>query len=361
MVCLYHKTRVYPFFLFALGLLLLSNGTYGQFVDPINDSLVHKHNIFDSDEPLFWSLTFDIRKFRKDKFKNEKLPAVLTYFKKDSVSVHKDIHIEARGVSRKELCNFPPIKLKFKKVSFDDPYLDQVKNQKLVTHCNQSKSYDQLLMKEYLVYKLYNVFTEQSFRVRLVKMNYIDSEKKVKTISRYAFLIEDVKVLADRNDCYQVKLKNLGMTHMDKGSMMQLSLFQFLVGNVDWSIPGLHNIKVLKSKDVSREYSFPVPYDFDVTGYVNASYATNVVDPEITSVKTRMFVGICFTEEEYMEVLVEFYEHKNEIYSIIKNFEYFDDKSRKEIIAYIDKFYSIVEHPKFYSKHIRPRCKTYTN
>jgi len=276
MVCLCHKARVYPFSLVVIGLLLLINSTFGQSEHPINDTLVHKHNIFDSDEPLHWSLTFDIRKFRKDKFKNEKLPAVLMYRKKDSVSVHKDIHIEARGVSRKKICTFPPIKLKLKKVSFDDPYLDQVKNQKLVTHCNPAKSYDQILMKEYLVYKLYSVFTEQSFRVRLVKMNYIDSEKKVKTISRYAFLIEDIKVLADRNNCYQVKLNNLGMKHMDKGSMIQLSLFQFMIGNVDWSIPGLHNIKVLKSKDISREYSFPVPYDFDFTGFVDAGYATNV-------------------------------------------------------------------------------------
>ena len=107
--------------------------------------------------------------------------------------------------------------------------MDQVKNQKLVTHCKSSKSHDQFLFKEYLVYKLHNVFTDMSYKVQLMKMNYIDSEDKVKTISRFAFMIEDIGVVANRNNCMVIKPENLGMIHIERSSMLQLSLFQFMI------------------------------------------------------------------------------------------------------------------------------------
>lgn len=347
------------FYLIVLLLLLISFTSRGQVIDKNNDSIVVSQGIFDSYDPLHCSLTFDIRKFRKEKFEDKKIPAVLIFHKNDSVSIQKDIYIQARGESRKTICYFPPIKLKLKNTSFDDPYLDRVKYQKLVTHCKSSKNHDQFLFKEYLVYKLYNVFTDKSFRVQLMKMNYIDSEDKVKTIERYAFLIEDSKVLADRNNCLLIKPDNLGMMHIEKSSMMLLSLFQFMIGNVDWSIARLHNIKLIKSNDFSQELPYTVPYDFDYAGFVDAGYAVNVLNPEISSVKTRMFVGVCFSEEEYLEMAQEFISHKNEIYTIINDFEKLESKHKKEVISYIDKFYKLIEKESFYNKYILPLCKNY--
>jgi len=338
---------------------LYSPNTNGQDLDLNNDSLVVEHEIFDTNDPLHCSLKFNIKEFQKDKFKENKIPAILTYHKNDTVSIHKDIYIEARGQSRKTICYFPPIKLKLKHTSFDDPYMDQIKNQKLVTHCKSAKSFDQILLKEYLVYKLYNVFTEQSFRVRLMEMNYIDNEQKVKSFSRYAFLIEDSEVLAFRNNSMLLKMDNLGMKHVEKPSMILFSLFQFMIGNVDWSIPGLHNTKLIKSMDLTQKLSIAVPYDFDYSGFVNASYAVNVRDPEIASVRLRMFEGVCFTKEEYLPGLQKFIKHKSELYAIINNFELLKPNTKKEVVSYINEFYEIIEDPNFYEKYILPDCKDY--
>ncbi len=348
-------------YIFGLILLFVSHNIYGQNLDQKNDSLVFEQDIFSSNNTLFCSLTFNIKEFRKDKMEGNKIPAILTYHKSDSISVHRDIYLMARGQSRKTICYFPPIKLKLKHVSFEDPYMDQVKNQKLVTHCGTTKSSNQTLLKEYLVYKLYNVLTEQSFKVRLMEMNYIDSEQKVKTINRNAFLIEDSKVLANRNNSMLIKAETLGMGHVEKSSMIMLSLFQYMIGNVDWSIAGLHNTKLIKSKDFGHELPFAVPYDFDYSGFVNASYAVNVLDPKIESVKIRMFVGVCFTEEEYLTGIQKFIDHKNEIYAVINDFELLEYKHRKNIISYIDEFYKTLEQPNFYEKYVLSNCKNYNN
>lgn len=330
-----------------------------QSIEADNDSLVVNEDIFEAIDPLHCSLTFNIKEFRREKSNGKKLPAILTYHKNDSISIDKDIYIEARGVSRKTICSFPPIKLNLKKTSFDDPYFDQIKNQKLVTHCKKSKGFDKYLLKEYLVYKIYNVLSEKSFKVCLMKMNYIDSENKIKPITRYAFLIEDKKVMAKRNNNTLLRHETLGMKHISKTDMIQLSLFQFMIGNVDWSITGLHNIKLIKSNNISQVSPYAVPYDFDYAGFVNTPYAVNVLNPEISSVKTRMFIGVCYSKSEYQGKIKKFIAKKDEMYSIINNFELLDTKSAKEIVYYLDEFYELIDEANFYKDYILPSCKNY--
>ncbi len=344
-------------FLAGLLLMLVAQYAKGQNSDQENDSLVIEQEVFSSDDPLQCSLTFNIKKFRKEKMEGNKIPAILTYHKNDSVNISKDIHIEARGQSRKEICYFPPIKLKLKKTSFNDPYLEQVKTQKLVSHCNSSKNFEEYLLKEYLTYKLFNVLTNKSFRVQLMKVNYIDSEDKVKPITRFAFLIEHKKIMAVRNDCMEVNNEKLGMKHVEKSSMIQCSLFQYMIGNVDWSIPGLHNVKLIKSNDFTKELPFVVPYDFDHAGLVNASYAVNVRDADIPSVRIRVFDGMCYSEEEYTVVIQKFFNHKSELFIEINNFDLLKVSTKKGIISYLDEFYEIIGQPDFYKKYILPNCR----
>jgi len=242
-----------------------------------------------------------------------------------------------------------------------DPYLSQVKNQKLVTHCNMSKSYIQTILREYLIYKLFNIITEKSFRVRLVNMNYIDSEDNVKPFTRYAFLIEDIEVLASRNNSFVVKSENLRMRHINSASMIQLSMFQYMIGNVDWSITKQHNVKLIKVNELREELPYAIPYDFDYAGFVNATYAINVQNPDISSVKTRMFVGICYTKDEYQEIVKRFSEKKDEINTLINNFELLETKTKKRISNYINDFQKLIEQPDFYEKHVLPLCKNFNS
>jgi hypothetical protein len=194
-----------------------------------------------------------------------------------------------------------------------------------------------------------------------MNITYIDSEEKVKTMEKPAFMIEHNNVMSERNNGVQVKSDILGMKYIDTLSMIQFSLFQYMIGNVDWSIAGRHNIKLLKSKDVKLELLFVVPYDFDHAGLVNASYATNVRDPEIESVRTRVFDGICYTEDDYAEEIQRFISLKDDFYAEVENVDQMQSSTKKDVISYLEAFFSLIEQPDFYRKYILPSCRNYDN
>ena len=174
-------------------------------------------------------------------------------------------------------------------------------------------------------------------------------------------MIEHNDVMAERNNGLQVTTDKLGMNHIDTLSMIQFSLFQYMMGNVDWSIVGRHNIKLLESNDIAVERPFVVPYDFDHAGLVNASYATNVRDPEIKSVRTRVFDGMCYTEADYVEEIQRFISLKDNFYAEVENFDQMQGSTKKDVISYLEKYFILIEKPNFYRKYILPNCNTYNN
>lgn len=315
------------------------------------------YNIFSYDSPLTCSLTFDIKKFLKQKKEGKYQDAVFTLVLNDTIEIETESEIKARGVSRRKLCNFPPIKLKFKKPDFPFSYFNNIKNQKVVTHCKSADEYEQNLLKEYLVYKMYNILSDKSFRVQLLEMQYVDSELKVETMSKHAFLIEEPEFVAERNDAFYVKDENLGMRYIQPENMMTLSLFQLMIGNPDWSITGLHNIKLLKSKDFNELQPFAIPYDFDNSGIVNPSYAEPPESSGLGSVLERKFEGICSTEEDYDKIIEKYNDHKQDFLSLVSDFDLLDDDSKKHMIEYIESFYELLNSQKFYKKQVLPFCK----
>ena len=64
---------------------------------------------------------------------------------------------------------------------------------------------EKLILREFLVYKIYNLFTPMSFRVRLLRINYNDTRGKIKRYTQYGFLIEDVDDVTKRNNCREVE------------------------------------------------------------------------------------------------------------------------------------------------------------
>ena len=61
------------------------------------------------------------------------------------------------------------------------------------------------------------------------------------------------------------------------------AFFQYLIGNTDFSVSFQHNGKLLYT---SKEF-LPLPYDFDMSGWVNPSYATVNTTLGIKSVQDR--------------------------------------------------------------------------
>ncbi len=320
-----------------------------------SDTLFKDFGLFTSDEVLNLSLRFDIGEYLRKKSKEEYMKATLTYHVNEKDSINKEIKLRSRGISRISICNFPPISLNFKKADLNTQNLKNIEKIKMVTHCNSGN--EEYVFREFLVYKLFNALTDYSFRVRLVKIDYISTEKKNKVIRSYAFLIEPMNMLTERTNTTEVENLKLSQKFIIPEMMDRITLFNYMIGNTDWSVPGLHNVKVISV--LSPDYpgmGGVVPYDFDYAGLVNAHYALPAEGLGLESVRQRRYLGACRSEEQFRERLKQFSEKKTEFYRIINDFQYLTDKDKKRMTGYLDEFFSALAKDQLINS-IRRECR----
>ncbi len=349
------------FFLLNLLFVCLCYPLIGQEIEdhpnPIVDSIRVNQDIFEVETPARISLKLDIRAFEKNKYDDEYQKAELSYeFKEHGVTITNEVRVKARGNSRKKRCFFPPIKLNIKKSDVENKYLEDTKTIKLVTHCKHSVTYENYILKEYLVYKLFNVISPNSFRVRLLEVDYIDTGKKGKDIDTWAFLIEPEGMLAERLDMFKIKNDELTQKYMEPDDMVRVSLFNYMVGNTDFSVNGRHNMKILQPNDVTKTLGIPVPYDFDYSGFVNATYAVPYEGLGIKSVKERYYLGLCKNEPSFEPILKEFLSKKKDLLKVVEDFEYLEGRDKKYLIDYLNEFFEEAERPNFIRNHVKSTC-----
>ena len=322
---------------FFLGLSLL----FGQ------EEKVKKQSVFDKiydPEPQQIELTFDLKFLMKNKFKDQYQEVTFTHVKSKKESESWPAELKPRGKFRLRKCDFPPIKIKFKKDELKSQGLKKHNEYKLVTHC-LSVGGAENVYRELLIYKLFEIFTERSFRTQLVKVLYKDSESRRK-IKGVGVLIEDEAQLAKRLDgdicdeCF-----GLPDSVFNWESYQLNALFQFMIGNTDFSVPMARNLKLVQLDDSGE--TFVVPYDFDFSGLVNAPYCVPNVDYGMTSCRQRKFLGKAKSLQELTPALQTFKEKKSEVISFVSNFEYLSNYSRKDILAYIKSFYESLENEQF--------------
>jgi hypothetical protein len=309
------------------------------------DTLDTDFGFFTNDGILNLALRFDTREYMRSKPKEEYLPAILTYYINDKDSINRTIKLKSRGEFRNSFCDFPPLRLNFKKGGFEKADLKKIETIKVVTHCQSGN--EDYLFKEYLVYKLYNVLTDQSFSVRLAKIDYIStSAKKTKTISSYCFFIEPADNLADRLSTVVVETPNVTQRNILPEMMNRMAIFNYMIGNTDWSVPNQHNVKVFAGRDFDNPgLGMIVPYDFDYSGIVDASYAVPFEGLGLRSVRERRYLGECRTEEEFLLALKEFSAKKPEFYKVINEFQYMDERDKKGMTKYLDEFFDRLDKP----------------
>jgi hypothetical protein len=321
-------------------------------VDTLSD-----FGLFTNEDILKLDLRFDITHYTRKKPKEEYLKALLTYHINDKDSVNREIRLKSRGEFRNGYCTFPPIVVNFKKGGFKKEDLKDIQKMKLVTHCISGN--EENLLKEYLIYKLFNVLTDSSFRVRLLKITYINTYKKSKPIISYGFFIEPVSILSERINCVPVEALNLTQQNIQPEYMDRTAIFNYMIGNTDWSVPNLHNVKVFTIPgSATPSLGLVIPYDFDYSGMVNASYAVPAEGLKITSVRDRIYLGLCREPEVYARAIREFADKKEGFYKVIREFPYLDDKTKKGMLKYLDEFYSGFNKQNSIVNHLETECKS---
>lgn len=312
--------------------------------------------LFRSDEILEMTISLPLKKVINDAKERNEHAAKLSYQLADSTVFVHHIKVQVRGRTRasRDICSFPPLKLDFNKTDTKQTIFEGQNKLKLVTHCKSGKYYEEYYQKEYIVYKMYQKVSPYSFNVRLCHITYIDPDKPLKKISYYGFLLESIKDVAKRNDMKVFKDSVMNMQSINKDNLDKLVMFQYLIGNLDWSIPTLHNIKLIVGKKGSLPLA--VPYDFDYSGMVDTPYAIPAPQTNLTDVKSRLFLGFC-RQDKYKSTIDFFNSIRKELNDDINTADFLTEKTRKRMNSYLSVFYSYINDPKQVDKRITKACK----
>ena len=307
--------------------------------------------MFTDDKVLQLKLVVNYQKLLKDRGDERSYHGgVLSYTDATGAAIDLPLKVMVRGNRRRDpsVCRFPPLMLNFIRKAMPEGTIFAGQNKvKLVTHCIG----DEYVLREYLVYKVYNLLTEQSYRVRLCQVEYADSLGKRKTEQHYAFMIEDDKDMAARSEAKLIPKKRIvRMERTDQRVMARLALFQYMMGNTDWSVPFRHNIDLMASDSLALP--IPVPFDFDYAGMVATPYATPPPELGIKSVKQRLYRGYNFPESIHRETTNTFNSLRTPIYALYKQCEPLSKAGLKQSLKYLDTFYSIINNPRKFERDI---------
>jgi len=318
--------------------------------------------LFSQFDDMQVTLTGPWNTIKRNKKRDDKYPVKLAYTGADGSQHTIDAEVSLRGITRRRVCRFPPLKLHFDKKKMKGTEFRGNKSLKLVTYCDPNSKYEQYYVKEYLIYRMYNLITDYSFRARPMVIEYKDNSKD-ESITRFGFLIEDVDDLAKRNDLEELSLAKVPFRQLDPVTTSRLSLFQFMIGNLDWAATGgpkdnscCHNSKLIGAgNDINPKYS--VPYDFDSSGLVNAHYAAPPEGLKVRNIRQRLYRGFCVFNDQIPQTVALFQEKKTDILSLFQDNKHLSDYSRKQAIDYIEDFYKIIDNPDRLERDITDKCR----
>lgn len=294
--------------------------------------------IFDlmyGEAPLEVSIYTDFEQLEAMRRTNEYQAAAFTFATSEGISKW-GIKIRARGKFRRRICSQPPLKLNFDKDDLEAMGLEKDDELKLITQCVPGAEGRDYVLREYLAYRLYQLISPYSFRAQLVRLTFHctatgDTEKS------WGIILEDEKTLEHRlgfeecKDCY-------GRTRADfePSALMRATLFEYLIANVDYSLQQARNLLLLQ--DPATNLLYPVPYDFDFSGLVNASYATPSTDYGQTAARERIFLGYS-TDAQLATTIAYFQDQREALIASIRATRHLSRASRRTMEAYVEQFY----------------------
>jgi hypothetical protein len=327
---------------FALLIVLVSESFF-CFANPrlLSDTLTYSNsNLFESDEILELTLSGQMRKPLHDQSeKPNYYPITISYSQKGDSLKTFPIEIKARGNFRRLIgnCTYAPLMLKFGDQSATEASIfEGQKELKLVMPCKG----DEYVVREWLVYKLYNLITPLSFKARLVKVYLKEENRKKENDPFYGILLENEDQMAARNGGSILK-RNLKPYRTQEKEFITMAVFEYMIGNTDWSVDYRQNIKLVSEGNTKLPYA--VPYDFDHAGIVSAPYANPPQQLMLKSVRERRFRGYCIQDSnKFKPVISKFQELQKQIFALYLESLLLDKKYIQDTEAYLSEFFATI-------------------
>ena len=316
--------------------------------------------LFQGREPVEIVLTADWKTVQRDRKVTSKTlyPGTMAIVKDGVAGTPFAIELRTRGHVRRDprMCGFAPLRLELPKDKTKGTIFEGHGKVKLGTHCQGDGLYQQYTLKDYLANLLHHTLTPRSLRARLAKVTYAETNGGKEPYTKLGILFEDVDDMAARAEMRELPVPRQMFRYVDQPQLLFMSMFQYMIGNVDYSILALHNVIML---DDAKMVRYTVPYDFDYSGLVNAHYAIPAKGLPIPSVRDRLYRGPCKTEAEVNEALTVFREKQAELLALPATLTQYglNEGSRKDAEKYLAEFFELVNRPDRVKKTFVTDCK----
>jgi hypothetical protein len=259
------------------------------------------------------------------------------------------------------LCDFPPLRLTFSSENTEDTVFAGQGKLKLVVHCKSSEAAEANILKEYAAYKMFNQVSSASYKVRLARINYRDTDHSLKedNFIRYGFLIESAAELANRVGGVPAHVSGVRLSTLDQQHAARVYVFQYLIGNTDWSLVTAegddaccHNGDLF---DIQNRRYF-VPYDFDLSGLVNARYAKPDASLQIRKVTQRLYRGYCIAPDALEAAIRDIAGEEKDILSVINQVPGLTGKEIEKAVNFLAKFFDQASNAEKLAESFENRC-----
>jgi len=317
---------------------------------------LHASTLFEQEFPLDLTLTGPVRTLVTDKEKRTEMPFTLAL---DGQEV--EIMVRSRGKSRMQVCDFPLLRLNFEGAATAGTPFEGQGKLKLVVRCRKGDRSEQDVLEEYAAYRIFALLTDVSYRVRLVHVTFDDSDDRPVRGNQpsYGFLIEPLEQLASRVGGRVAEVPAVALTWMDDDQAALVYVFQYLVANTDWSFVApyeeercCHNIHLV---DINGTL-FPVPYDLDLSGLVNATYAFPDPSLHIKHVTWRLYRGFCTDSQILRRAIAKVASRQEEIMDVISALPLESDKAKADRTNYLQKFFKQADNGDRLISNFEKRC-----
>ena len=340
---------------FRSKLLLIGTTYFILLNSPIRAQNFFKYDsLFIDQKPLKIRLNYSNNNLNKNTNDSTFMKTKL-FFIQENKNEEIDVLLRARGNFRRKHCYFTPVKIKIKKRDASNTIFSDNRKLKLVLPCKNERDKNDNILKEFIAYKIYEIISPFYFKTRRLEINYTDQKRKnQKNFNLIGFFIEDDDKVAKRFDSKIIKRK-ISPLAMDDFNSVNLSFFNFLIGNTDFSSAHQHNGKLL----FYEKKIIPIPYDFDLTGWVKPKYGSGITNRLGYSFEERNYIGFKREKSIYSKVRNHYLTLKEKILKTVElyesEFEY--KKSYYLMMNYLGEFYEILENDKLYNSLIVSKAK----
>jgi len=315
--------------------------------------------LFQTHDILKMTLRTDFEFLREERDTVNEVEGTVTFADLNGSETTKPVQVRARGHFRRDPknCNFPPLRLNFPRGEMAGTVFEGQDRLKLVVPCMDNRDdYQRYIYDEYLAYRVLNVVTPYSYRVRLVEVTFEDVEGDYETRTKHAFLLEADEQMAERNRAVFLEVPQMHPMMADGDQSVLMGMFNYMIANLDWSAVYFHNAVVMRLEDGRH---FTIPYDFDHAGVINARYATvpPQLQDEVQRVRQRLYRDFCRPQLTRENAAAMFADKRAQIEELYRTFPYWAEPDHAEdSLEFYEEFWEVVDDDDEFEDEILDQC-----